>query len=199
MPSETPSALPESTTPPQATLPALEDLIISTDGLGPLRVGQAVPSADPAGDILIYDPEACAWAVADDPSYPASDFGRWVANYDVDLQETYVGPFGAVVSDGVVDIIGIYSEAPHTETGARLHMTREELLLAYPTGLELETLGQGVDNYRLRGTQSDVVFTLWPNESDEWTVNWINIGAAGFEVPMGGTDAFGYWGPCFYA
>ena len=177
--------------------PALEDLVIEPEGLGPLRIGEAPPVTDPALDILVFDPDGCKFAPDGSAEVPeSSDYGIWVSNYGVDPSTNLPGPFGVFVDGGVVNTIGIYDQTLTTAAGAHLGMTRDELLAAYPTALELETLNYGVDNYRLRGIAGDVVFSLWENTPGVFTVNQINVSYPGFAVPMGGSD-YGAFGICY--
>lgn len=193
--SVTPSATP-TPTPTVASKPDLYDLVITPEGIGPLVIGHAPPVTDPAVDILVYVPDACAWAQAEEPSFPDSDLGKWKANYDIDLTQDTLGPFGVFVrDDGVLQIIGVYDERLRTETGAHLGMTRDELLAAYPSDLQF-TAGEGLDVYRLRGIEGDLIFTLWDRGSGTYEVGQINISEPGFEVPLGGSD-FGAFGLCY--
>src|SRR5690606_4194921 len=81
-PSASPSASPSPSPSPQPSKPALADLVIEPEGLGPLRVGQAPPVTDPAIDILVFDPDACDFVPEWDPSYvPSGDLGLWISNY----------------------------------------------------------------------------------------------------------------------
>ena len=198
VPSTTSTAQPTSTastptpTPtPVPTKPAVSDLVATPEGIGPLVIGGAPPSADPELDILVVVPDGCEWAVAEGYT---GDPGIWVANYDVDPRENALGPFGVRVANGILEQIGIYSEEITTEAGARLGNTRDELLAMYPTELEY-TAGEGVDVYRLPGTAGDLLFSLWEGETGIVTVGQINISTPGFEVPLGGSD-YGVFGVC---
>ena len=153
---------------------------------------------DPAVDILVFDPNACNFVPDWDPTYvPSGDLGLWMSNYGALASENDAGPFGVWVEGGVVDTIGIYDPAIKTKAGAHLGMTRDELLAVYPSGLELETEGMGLDTYRLRGTTGDLIFTLWDREEGAaFTVNQINVSNPGFSVPLGGSD-YGIWGVCY--
>jgi hypothetical protein len=201
-PSSSPSAKPTITPSPSATpkptKPALADLIVSPEGLGPLIVGQAPPVTDPAVDILVFDPDACYFVPEWDTQIAEmDDYGLWISNYGVDPHTNDPGPFGVYVEGGIVDTIGIYDESIETAAGAHLGMTRDELLAIYPTGIELETENNGIDTYRLRGTAGDLIFTLWDREAGAgYTVNQINVSNPGFTVPLGGSD-YGYFGACF--
>lgn len=196
-PTPTVAASPSPSATPEPTKPALEDLVISPEGLGPLRVGHAPPATDPAVDILIYDPNACDFVPEWDPTYvPSGDLGMWVSNYGQDPSTNELGPFGVFVRDGIVDTIGIYDARIKTAAGAHLGMTREQLLAVYPTGIELETENYGLDTYRLRGSTGDLIFTLWEGETGGFTVNQINASHPGFSVPLGGSD-YGVFGICF--
>lgn len=177
--------------------PSLSELVVSPEGLGSLVIGQAPPTADPTSDILVYDPQACAWAAEENPHFSRDTVAMWVANYNDDGHPGESDPFGVDITDGAVSIISINSEEIATARGIHRGMTRDELLAAYPTGLEFETEGQGIDAYRLRGTAGDLVFTLWEfDDPESWRIAWINVGTHGFEVPLYGTDSWGWWAVC---
>jgi len=197
-PSPTPTVTVSPSAPPQPTKPAIDELVITPEGLGPLRVGQAPPVTDPAVDILVFDPDACNFVLEGETEvYPMEDYGLWISNYGVDPATNTAGPFGVYVRDGIVDTIGIYSDQIETAAGAHLGMTRTELLAAYPTGLVLETENFGLDTYRLVGSTGDLIFTLWEREPGaEFTVNQINASHPGFQVPLGGSD-YGVFGVCY--
>lgn len=196
-PSQPASSSPSPAPSPAPTKPSLYSLVLSPDGLGPLVPGQAPPVTDPALDILVYDPEACAFVPEWDPSgTPPADTGLWISNYGVDPSTNDPGPFGVLIVDGKIHTIGIYDHGLETTAGAHLGMTRDELLAVYPTGITLETENYGLDTYRLRGTSGDLIFTLWENTPGVFTVNQINISTPGFGVPLGGSD-YGLFGVCY--
>ena len=198
-PSPSPSASPSSVAvKPSAspTKPRLDELIVSTEGLGPLVRGQAPPVTDPALDILVFDPDGCYFPPEEGLAIPVlDDYGIWLSNYGQEASSNRLGPFGVSMFEGKIALIGVYDEQIETENGAHLGMTREELLAAHPT-LELETVGAGVDNYRLRGTTGDIVFSLWEREGAPFAVQNIYVGRLGFPVPMGGSD-YGVFGVCY--
>lgn len=152
-PTSTPSASPS----PSAVdgRPALQDLVISTAGLGPLTVGDVPPPANPGSAMIVYDPDYCSGMEGD------TDPGRWVAaNYPPD--ENYMGEepanaFYVDASDIGVHRIDIMGVSPATAEGIRVGSSLEELRAAYPS-LEGPFAGPGSQVWVLRGPTGAIAF-----------------------------------------
>lgn len=194
-----PSATTELPTPsPEPTKPAVAELLLSPDGLGPLVVGEAPPATDPELDILVYDPEHCA-GVPD-----AHTVGMWLANYPAIA--TGSQPFTGAVNDesGTVSAIAIFSPEIRTATGIHLGSTRAELMAAYPDGFDSQLDRRDVSNvYSIRGTVGQLLIEVttdaspgyWEPEKENrvMLLTVIPIDARPFGVA--GSDNY-LWGQC---
>lgn len=156
--------------------PPLEDLVLTTAGLGPLAIGSDVPSSPSASDLVVWDPVACEGQ---------EEAGRWVSNYPGGL----VGPFfvqrewlGEQSGDRIVRI-GVIAPGPHTEGGIGVGSSVEELRAAHPdatllgTGPEVSS-GESVDTY------------TWSDVSGVVVVD-VSRGDPGDDVPAGTVKALG--------
>jgi hypothetical protein len=129
-PSPTPT--PEVSLPVPTVKPAVSDLVIGPDGIGPLRIGSPPPSYGSDLDILVFDPAYCQAAF--DQGY-VSDPGLWVANYPDEVPGVESRPFGVWLNeDGGVEEIAVYRPGVHTERGIQVGSTPAEVLAAYPEG-----------------------------------------------------------------
>lgn len=72
--SSTPTPTPTPTIEP-VVKPALSDMVISPDGLGPIVIGQAYSATDPATDVLVWDETFCGFAESD-PTSADYDYGN---------------------------------------------------------------------------------------------------------------------------
>ncbi|WP_309615365.1 hypothetical protein [Salinibacterium sp.] len=158
-PTATPTPTPTVVAP---TKPALAELVLTADGLGPLLMGQAPPVTDPALDILVFDPEHCD-AGQGDP-------GLWVPNYD-DPAAFYT----TIDDQGLVSQLALFRRSDSadtgvgpilTDTGIGVGSTRDELLAAHPTGFdEIVTTGQVSDVYIASGNTGSLVFEVAKNDN----------------------------------
>jgi hypothetical protein len=150
-PSATPTAAP--TTAPEAALPrkpALDSLVVTTAGIGSLRVGHPVTETD----MVAYDADFCAEGGAG----PAGDprFGRWAHTYD---EFSSGWPFGVRVAGETVERIDILEAPLKTREGAGRGSTVQQLQAAYP-GLERGTSTPLVDVYFIRDAAGSIVFEV---------------------------------------
>jgi hypothetical protein len=104
--------------------------VISPQGLGPLRIGDAVT----ATDMLTYMPQYCQLE-GDDDGFADGDpaAGRWVANYPGD------DTFDVEVADGRVAGIAPSAHSLRTAKGIHLGSSAADVKAAYPD------LKKGVD------------------------------------------------------
>lgn len=138
-PSRTPSASPTPTTAPSPSpspeaeaeaVPSLEELRISTAGIGPLEVGRA-PEGNPGQALVEYDPDACAEIAGE-----GEDPGRWVVTaYDRDSDVSYSGsptqPFTVGADDESVYRIDVLGVTPTTAEGIGIGTPEDRLRATY--------------------------------------------------------------------
>ena len=202
-PNAIPTVTPTPTSSPIPTKPALSELVVGPDGIGPLVVGQAPPVTDPDLDVLVYDPDGCQWAI-DDGTLPAGQGweGIWFPNYPFD-DLNGPGPFGVEVSDGLVRYLRPYSSELQTSRGIHVESTVDQLLAAYPTELtHFEVQPGGLDEYWLPGTVGDLVFFViredavanYPEYDSELVIQMLIL-PKGISGPLGDSD-FGVFGVC---
>ncbi|MBK4346579.1 hypothetical protein [Lacisediminihabitans changchengi] len=103
--------------------PALDSLVITPEGLGPLRIGMAAADSP----LLKFMPQYCQLE-GDGDGFSAGDAAadRWVANYAGD------NTFDVEVVDGKVAGIAPASPSLRTAKGIHLGSTAAELRAAYP-------------------------------------------------------------------
>lgn len=118
-----------------AVKPALSELVISPDGLGPIVIGQAYSVTDPATDVLAWDETFCGFA--DDPTYPSDltsfDYGNWKNTYGDGGTEQFLAE--VTYDDGTPESpivrITTRNEAIRTAAGLGIGSTKAELLEMY--------------------------------------------------------------------
>ncbi|WP_108252174.1 hypothetical protein [Planctomonas deserti] len=145
-PSPTPSDEP-SPDPSSAPKPDLDDIFLTTEGLGSLRIGR--PAA--ASGMVEYDPDHCD-DVAEDPADPAN--GRWVSTYGSDT-------FGvSVTAEGVVLSIGVRQADLRTPRDIGVGSTVDELRAAHPEVTQVPLAEGLTDVWVLRGPSGQTVFEV---------------------------------------
>jgi hypothetical protein len=159
-PSSTPTET--ATSAPDPSKPLLEELTLSTEGLGELSFGSAPPTGNPAVNLLTFDNEACA-----SEGLP----GIWVATYpDIDDGFGLVAPFAAQVEDGGVTRIDIHSTEIYTDTGIHIGSSLDAVLGVYPGGPDMVINHADVsDVYVIKGTKGQLQFEVAVNRiPDYW-------------------------------
>lgn len=180
-PTETPTASPEAsatTEPEPPSRPALEDLALSSEGLGTLRFGE-VPESDPALSMVAFNPTACTDAetgesfgiVAGDPLA-----GAWVIDpaYIVDPEPFNSGAtFGVGVdadAGNIVTRIDLYSGDIPTDGGVRIGGDRADVVAGHPSAALVESYL--TDIYVVTGPtgilQIEVASRSTPDEDVYW-------------------------------
>jgi hypothetical protein len=131
-PGSTPAPEPEETvavTPaPDPAPPRLEELVLTTEGLGTLVFG-SVADADPATRMIYLDPDACAFDGGPAPGDPEA--ANWVPIEAYGTGETRVFGVNAHL-DGTVDRVDLYDGTIPTDRGLHIGDSRADALAAYP-------------------------------------------------------------------
>ena len=161
----TPTPTPTPTVP---TKPALGDIVISKNGLGPVPIGTDLASLDPAVSIFASETVDCGGE---------GQFIGWSANYpDRPLGNTLRAFESGAQPDGFSYVV-VYGSGPHTAAGIEVGDLRGALLAAYP-GIELFTSGAGRDRYVINGSPAVIFFDVAQSDSS-WPVDTITaIGLA---------------------
>lgn len=149
---------------PEPTRPALEDLVLTSEGLGTIRFGDDPEDYDPETSLLVPERDACGdgftiWASA----YGGHEFAI------AQLRE----PAGAV------GLIGVRDDRIPTDRGLRSGMTLDEALVLYPEAtLRAESIG--IDLYAVDSTPGDIFFTVAGGPSGTEVLTSLN---AALEAP----------------
>lgn len=111
--------------------PAFDDLVISAEGLGPVRLGEPVTAAAETG-MLRWSRAACV--VLDDGGQ------RDVAARESAYRGPGRGTFGVRVADDVVRRVEVVAPGPRTPSGIGVGSTLEDVLAAHPDARLLGTV-----------------------------------------------------------
>lgn len=183
-PSSSPEPSAEPTPEPEPTRPPLAELVVSTEGLGPLGIGDTLVE-DPVAGMVVFDPEFCGPEVLG----PGDEAGRWTAHPDYVADTPYGGPlaFGpAAGEDDVVGRIDILAPALRTAEGIGIGSTEAELVSAYPDAVATDFYATRL--YAVPGSRGDLhlevaiedEFAPWAPE-DVGSVRFLRIVLAGQE------------------
>lgn len=156
--------------PEVVSLPSFDEMVVSADGVGPLRLGEALPPAD-APAVVRWVPDECSWYI---PNGTAYQQGRWVLHdvYFTELPGTLGQqdspqryPVLGISADeaSIVERIDIHSDRVATEMGITLGSSRADLLAAHPD-VELHELfdpeSSATEVYRLSGPRGELHFEV---------------------------------------
>jgi hypothetical protein len=123
-PSESATATPT----PDPAPPRLEELVLTTEGLGTLVFG-TVADSDPATRMIYLDPEECVFEGGPAPGSPEAAGWVPIDAYGIDEDRT----FGVnVQEDGTFDRVDLYNDTIPTDRGLRIGDSRADALAAYP-------------------------------------------------------------------
>lgn len=144
--SPTPSAVAPEGDEAAEPLPAFEDLVISTAGLGPLVIG-VPPESNPGAAMIRWSPDECADMGDGDP-------GRWVTTYP-GADGGY--PTAVEVTDSGVVWIDVLQAGPRTAEGVGIGTDLATLQATYPN-LVAGTPGPVSNVWWLAGPDGYLVF-----------------------------------------
>ncbi|MCU1421116.1 MAG: hypothetical protein JWN36_767 [Microbacteriaceae bacterium] len=166
--SSSPQAHSSPSASPVAGKPTLGDLVISPDGLGPLVMGEPVPSQSADLAIVRFDPALCKETIEQSGATfvpGAAGTGGWVTTYS-DPHAFYLFTSGADAS-GPVTFVGASAwesgTSPiHTATGIHPGSSTEELKAAY-SSFDSVTSYDFTDIYAIKGERGVMVFEVSPH------------------------------------
>ncbi|CAN5263137.1 hypothetical protein BH11ACT3_BH11ACT3_23360 [soil metagenome] len=183
--------------------PALDDLVLTADGLGTLVIGQP-PAADPATAMVSFDDDICVY---EDYGIAVGDplAGGWAPNAEYGDGSTPTAGIGGVaafqvlIKDGVLARLDVSHLPIATDGGLRIGDARADVLAAHPSAT-LVISSPISEVYRVMGTVGvldievaieDASFAgYWP-PSDLNTVLWMRVQPIGTEpyAVAGGENA----------
>ena len=171
-----PVVTPTPTPTPEPTKPALDELVLTTEGLDYLVIGQPVPSINPGLAIAEWEADYCepqpgAWR----PTYPGTSDGEMFAVQTI-----------GETQGGALSTIAVYRTGVMTAEGIHVGSTGDEVLSAYSSFDYEEQLDVNLAQYGINGTAGRLLIAV----EDDVVVAMV---AEGKELPIGGiyrTDAY---------
>ena len=147
----TPTATPTPTA--DAAKPELDELLLTTEGLGELEFGETPPTDNPAVNLVTFDSHAC-----DAEGGP----GLWLSTYpDIDEGIGPQAPFAVQVVDDAITRIDINSTEIFTDRGLHIGSSLDEVLGVYSGGPDQVVNHADVsDVYVIMGTKGQLQFEV---------------------------------------
>ena len=151
-PSESPTPT-ETAAAPDPSKPLLEDLTLTTEGLGELKIGLTPPSDNPKVNLAVYDENACKAE-----GLP----GIWKATYpDIDEGFGPLAPFAIQTNGDALRRIDINTAKIFTDTGIHIGSSLDEVLGVYSGGPDQVVNHADVsDVYVIKGTNGQLQFEV---------------------------------------
>lgn len=149
--------------------------MLSSDGLGPLRLGEDPASLDPSTSIVESERGTCEdvglvlWMAV----YPDRPLGNGVRAFEV-----------GYLDKGGVDEIAVFSPKIGTGTGLHLGDGLSEVLDAYPTA-QYASSGRGRDRYTVQGEPGTLYFDIGAGEVEEQVDELVSMGVVTSGRPIG--------------
>jgi len=138
---------------PDPAKPLLEELTLSTEGLGELQIGSLPPTDNPALNLAIFDDDAC-----EAEGLP----GIWKATYP-DIDEGYgpLAPFAIETTVDAITRIDVNTTEIFTDTGIHIGSSLDEVLGVYSGGPDQVVNHADVsDVYVIKGTDGQLQFEV---------------------------------------
>ena len=162
---------------------ALDELLISHKGLGPVTIGTDLRTLDPAVSVFFSTRRDCGDGVVRTV---------WTSNYPLPrLSEGNLVPdFDAGIQDAGFSGVAIYSPGPRTAVRIQVGSSRAELLAAYP-GIAVGSTGSGKGTYAVYGSPANLAFDVLGPEASGF-VDVDEIASIRFSTldPARGTPGF---------
>ena len=151
-PSESPTPT-ETAAAPDPSKPLLEDLTLTTEGLGELKIGLTPPSDNPKVNLAVYDENACKAE-----GLP----GIRKATYpDIDEGFGPLAPFAIQTNGDALRRIDINTAKIFTDTGIHIGSSLDEVLGVYSGGPDQVVNHADVsDVYVIKGTNGQLQFEV---------------------------------------
>ena len=147
---QTPSPTPTPTPTPTAP-PPIEELVLTTEGLGTLTIGEQ-PAAGLPASMVIFDPDACYYEGSEYP-VGSPEMARWRANYPGETP-----PFGVGIGeDGVLTRIDLFTSDIPTDSGLRRDGSIDDLIASNPDHATPALTGQVTAVWVIPGVQGKLL------------------------------------------
>lgn len=159
---------PSATAEPDAAKPLLEELFLTTEGLGELEFGATPPSDNPAVNLVAYDSDAC-----EAEGLP----GLWLSTYpNIDEGFGPQAPFSVLVQGDALTRIDVHSSEIYTDSGIHIGSSIDEVLGVYSGGPdEVVNHADVSDVYVIHGTKGKLQFEVAVDRiPDYWEPSAIN-------------------------
>ena len=151
-PSDTPTPT-ETAEAPDPSKPDLDDLTLSTEGLGELKIGLKPPTDNPKINLATFDATACQAE-----GLP----GIWTSTYpDIDEGFGPQAPFALQVTGDAISRIDVNTAQIYTDTGIHIGSSLDEVLGVYSGGPdEVVNHADVSDVYVIKGTNGQLQFEV---------------------------------------
>jgi hypothetical protein len=149
----------ESSTPTQAATPTptptapppVDELVLTTEGLGTLAIGDA-PTVDLPDSMVVLDPNACV-SEGSGIVEGSPEAARWRANYPGETP-----PFGVGIGDdGVLTRIDLFTSGIPTDSGLRVDGSIDDLIASNPDHATPALTGQVTAVWVIPGVQGKLL------------------------------------------
>lgn len=161
---------------PEGQRPPLDSLVISPDGVGPVRLGEAPPAGGP-GAVVEWLDDGC---LTFDEDGEATESGRWAGTYSwrTTAYGTWIEPFGLAVDDGLVTRIEVVTDGLATDAGVQVGDTLDDVRAAYPDAalvghVEASGIVPGRDVWAVVDGDRMVAFEMTTDEPS--TSTWLTV------------------------